>query len=84
MSIPTVLRPDRDRMTFSFVNPWVHPPAEPRIRGTVVFRTDERAGGKAESFLDLIEEHRLGVIVGSPQPAPTATTIPCWCRAGTG
>lgn len=66
MSIPTVLRPDRENMTFSFVNPWVIPPAVPRITGSIVFLTDERAGSYGESLLDLIEEHRLGVIVGSP------------------
>jgi C-terminal processing protease CtpA/Prc len=76
MSIPTVLRPDRENMTFSFVNPWVIPPAVPRITGSIVFLTDERAGSYGESLLDLIEEHRLGVIVGSPSAGTNGSNNP--------
>jgi hypothetical protein len=76
MSIPTVLRPDREKMTFSFVNPWVIPPAVPRITGSIVFLTDERAGSYGESLLDLIEEHHLGVIVGSPSAGTNGNNNP--------
>jgi C-terminal processing protease CtpA/Prc len=76
MSVPTVLRPDRENMTFTFVNPWVIPPAAPRIPASVVFLTDERAVSYGESLLDLIEEHHLGVIVGSPSAGTNGNNNP--------
>ena len=65
MSMPVILQPDHQGMSFVPAGTWVLGPLTPRISAPVVFLADERAGSYAESLLDLISEHKLGTIVGS-------------------
>lgn len=60
--IPTPARPDREGMTFA-QSGWTVEPAAPFL-GNVVFLTDGRAVSAAETFMGIVEHHKLGAIVG--------------------
>ena len=62
--IPQVPRPDQEAMTFARSD-WNVEPAKPRLR-RAVFLTDGRAVSAAETFMGIVEHHRLGEIVGGP------------------
>lgn len=82
MSMPLLMRPDREGMVFlgalsvrgnnrvppwsSKETEWIIPPIAPRLTKNVVFLTNYQALSYSESTLDLITKYRLGVIVGSP------------------
>ena len=63
-NIPFSVRPDRENMTFT-ASDWSVQPAAPSIE-QVVFLTDGRAVSAAETFMGIVEAHKLGPIVGSP------------------
>lgn len=65
-AIPVVTRPDRDGMTFAPVSGAAVLPRTPRLAARAAFLTDGRAISYAETFLSLVERHRLGEIVGGP------------------
>ncbi|MDC3981937.1 S41 family peptidase [Polyangium jinanense] len=62
--VPRVVRPNREGMTFE-VERWFVEPKAPRIRGRVVFLTDERAMSQAETWLSMVDHDKLGKIVGA-------------------
>lgn len=62
--IPRTSLPDRLQREFVEFPGWRLPPLEPRIRGRVAFLTDARAISYAESILGIVEQYRLGEIVG--------------------
>ncbi|MEM7386502.1 MAG: S41 family peptidase, partial [Verrucomicrobiota bacterium] len=61
--IPVVRYPDRKKMTFQF-SQWPVAPRAPRIQGKVAFIIDGRAISYAETYLGMVEHHRLGALVG--------------------
>jgi C-terminal processing protease CtpA/Prc len=63
--IPIVTHPDRKNMQFAFSD-WKVFPQPPRFKARVAFVTDGRAISAAETFLGIIEKHRLADIVGAP------------------
>lgn len=63
--IPMPNWPDRERLTFDRSG-WSIAPKSPRIAGKVAFLTDGRAISAAETYMGIVELHRLGEIVGEP------------------
>jgi C-terminal processing protease CtpA/Prc len=63
--VPVVLYPDRKQMQFAVAG-WGLPPVAPRFKARVAFVTDGRAVSAAETFLGIVEKHRLADIVGAP------------------
>lgn len=64
--IPQFIYPDREGMAFDTTSRWTLEPATPRIKGKVVFLTDERAISYAESVMGIVEAYELGEIIGHP------------------
>lgn len=63
LGVPTLLRPDREGMTFRFTR-WTLPPIAPRMTDNVAFLTDARAISYSETLLDIVEHYHLGAIAG--------------------
>ena len=61
--VPIPARPDREGMGFE-ISGWTLKPAEPYI-GNAVFLTDGSAVSAAETFMAIVDHHKLGPIVGS-------------------
>ncbi|HEX5716015.1 MAG TPA: S41 family peptidase [Thermoanaerobaculia bacterium] len=61
--VPVVMKPDRRDVEW-VTTFWTIPPKKPRIR-RAAFLIDGRAYGFSETLLGMIEEHRLGEIVGA-------------------
>jgi hypothetical protein len=59
---------------------WTIRPNAPRFRAKIVFLTDGRAVSAAETVLQMIRDHRLGVLVGEPTAGTngniTSFTVP--------
>jgi hypothetical protein len=64
--VPFVTRPDRQDLRFERVPGWVLTPSEPHIAGRRAFLIDGRAISYAESCLGIIENYKLGELVGEP------------------
>jgi C-terminal processing protease CtpA/Prc len=63
-SVPGVIRPDGEQVTWLDLDRWRLEPREPRLAGRAVFLADARAVGYAESILSIVEHYRLGDVVG--------------------
>ena len=61
--VPVVMKPDRRDFEW-MTTYWTIPPKTPRIR-RAAFLVDGRSDGFSETLLGMIEEHRLGEIVGA-------------------
>ena len=61
--VPVVMKPDRRDVEW-MTTFWTIPPRTPRIR-RAAFLVDGRSDGFSETLLGMIEEYRLGEIVGS-------------------
>jgi len=66
MKIPRIIYPDQKNIVGYQNFGWQLEPAEPHIKGDVVFITDARAISYAESFMSFIEHYSLAEIVGQP------------------
>lgn len=64
--IPDVTLPGRQNMMFSREGEWNLPPIAPLLTAKKAFITDGRAISYAESCLGIIENYKLGEIVGAP------------------
>jgi C-terminal processing protease CtpA/Prc len=64
--VPTVAAPDHAKINFEEGRWPPMGPTEPRIKGKVVFLTDGRAISYAESVMGIVENYKLGEIVGEP------------------
>ena len=62
--IPRVVQPNHEGLMFEETR-WYVEPVAPRFGGRIVFLTDERAVGQAETWLSMVERDKLGKIVGS-------------------
>jgi C-terminal processing protease CtpA/Prc len=65
LEVPSVIRPDRERLAFSD-KAWTVSPGTPRIQAKIAFLTGGQAISAAETLMGIVEHHRLGAIVGSP------------------
>ncbi len=63
---PIVTKPDRTGMTFPAASDFALKPEMPRLTAKMAFITDGRAISYAESVLGIVENYKLGVIVGEP------------------
>jgi hypothetical protein len=66
MMVPIVTRPDHAAMEFERSGEWTLTPMKPCLKGRKVFLTDARAISFSETILGIVEEYRLGDIVGGP------------------
>jgi C-terminal processing protease CtpA/Prc len=73
-NVPNVARPDREETTF-YPASWRVQPLEPYVHN-VVFLTDGRAVSAAETFMGIVEAHKLGPIVGSPTAGTNGNVNP--------
>lgn len=64
-NVPVVTRPDREPWEWHTSGRWDMPPLTPRWSMPVVFMTNAGAISYAESIMGIIENYRLGEIVGS-------------------
>jgi hypothetical protein len=60
---PVVRWPDHRGLAFEFAD-FAVPPLQPRLRGRVAFIIDGRAISRAETYLAVVEQRRLGALVG--------------------
>lgn len=64
---PQLIYPDLENIvSYDTSQRHSYQPSEPRIKGNVVFLTDETAQSYAESVMSIIEHYKLADIVGSP------------------
>ncbi len=73
--VPTPRRPNREQLTFD-KSDWSVEPKEPRFTQRVAFLTDGRAISAAETFMGLVEFHKLGAIVGEPTAGTNGNVNP--------
>jgi C-terminal processing protease CtpA/Prc len=63
-NVPVVRRPDFDGVEWNTGGRWSLEPLQPRLTKNIVFVTDGRAISYAESWMGIVEAHKLGEIVG--------------------
>ncbi len=64
--IPIVKMPDHKEMKFERQGEWQITPTEPSLKAKKAFITDGRAISFAESVMGIVEDYKLGEIVGGP------------------
>jgi hypothetical protein len=74
--IPLVRRPDGEGVEFKRSPGWILFPAKPRLNAKIAFVTDGRDISYAESCLGIIENYRLGAIVGGPTAGTNGNVNP--------
>lgn len=64
---PQIIYPDQENLVgYDTTGRWTIEPRTPRFTGKAVFLISSRAVSGAESFLGIVENYRLGEIVGQP------------------
>lgn len=75
--VPQQIYPDRIGETkFDTTGRWTLPPKKPRLKGKIVFLTNERAISYAETVMGIVEHYRLGEIVGRPTAGANGNVNP--------
>jgi C-terminal processing protease CtpA/Prc len=80
-NLPTFEQPDQAGATFRNVG-WTLPPLAPRFSDRVVFLTDWRAVSYAESIMGIVENYRLGEIVGATTAGTNGNIDRYWLLTG--
>lgn len=80
-NVPVITRPGREHMTYQFSN-WPVAPKAPRLKAKVAFITDGRAISYAETFLGIIENYKIGEIVGGPTAGTNGNINPLLLPGG--
>jgi hypothetical protein len=62
--MPVAMRPDREGLVFELAPSWDLPPLQPRLTTNVAFLTDGEAISFAESCMGIVENYKLGEIIG--------------------
>lgn len=75
LNLPVITLPDRQGIRF-VDRSWNLPPATPRLRAKVAFITDGRAISYAETYMGMVEGHRLAEIVGAPTAGTNGNVNP--------
>lgn len=73
--IPITRYPDREGVEWDTSN-WKIEPSEPRFTKNIVHLMDRRVITKAESYMAIIDNFRIGEIVGSPSAGTMGQTNP--------
>jgi C-terminal processing protease CtpA/Prc len=74
-NVPTVPKPDR--IDFGFTESgWDLPPMKPYFKAPHVFLTDGRAISYAETIMGIVENYKLGEIVGGPTAGTNGNVNP--------
>jgi C-terminal processing protease CtpA/Prc len=73
--VPLVTRPDRQGWQWD-TDSWFLKPLAPRLKGKIVFVTDNRAISYAETYMGIVEAYHLGEIVGAPTAGTNGTVNP--------
>jgi C-terminal processing protease CtpA/Prc len=63
--VPVITRPDHENVEWLESGRWRLAPKEPRLNATIAFLTDGRAISYAESIMGIVENYKMGEIVGS-------------------
>jgi hypothetical protein len=74
--VPSVTLPDRQNLQFIREGEWNMPAVAPFLSAKKVFITDGRAISYAESCLGIIENYKLGEIVGAPSAGTNGNVNP--------
>jgi len=74
-NVPQVSKPDRVDFAFH-ESGWDLPPAKPYFSGRHVFLTDGRAISYAETVMGIVENYKLGDIVGGPTAGTNGNVNP--------
>ena len=74
--VPSVMLPDRQSLQFTREGEWNLPAVAPFLSAKRVFITDGRAISYAESCLGIIENYKLGEIVGAPSAGTNGNVDP--------
>jgi len=75
-NIPKVVNPDHVGMEFVQSRWPMREPAVPKFRGKIAFITDGRAISYAESVMGIVENYKLGAIVGEPTAGTNGNVNP--------
>ncbi|WP_144241324.1 S41 family peptidase [Fimbriimonas ginsengisoli] len=75
-NVPRVTKPDREGMEFVKSRWPLAQPTVPRFRGKIAFITDGRAISFAESVMGMVENYKLGEIVGEPTAGTNGNVNP--------
>jgi hypothetical protein len=79
--VPVPLLPDRANLSFA-ESQWSVEPKTPRFRAKVAFLTDGRAISAAETYLGLVEHHKLAPIVGEATAGTNGNVNPLQLPGG--
>lgn len=82
-NVPIVTYPDRKQMSFQFSN-WPVQPIAPRLKAKIAFITDGRAISQAETFMGIIENYKIGDIVGETTAGTNGNYNPFMLPGGYG
>lgn len=63
--VPEIIRPDREDIEWQESGRWKLEPESPRLTAQIAFLTDGRAISYAESIMGIVENYKMGEIVGS-------------------
>ncbi len=75
-NIPHIVYPDQERVQGSDTNGrWQLVPKKPRIKGKVVFLAGNGTYSQGESILNIVEEYRLGEIIGGASAGANGNII---------
>lgn len=79
--VPQIIYPDREKLlNYDESSRWWITPDKRTIKGKIVFLTNARAIGTAETVMGIIEYYRVGEIVGEPTAGtngnPNSFTLP--------
>lgn len=74
--LPVETLPDREAMTFKPAASWSLPPLEPRLATNIAFLTGGEAISYAESIMGIVENYKLGEIVGGPTAGTNGNVNP--------
>jgi len=63
--VPEIIRPDREDVEWKESGRWKLEPQSPRLTAQIAFLTDGRAISYAESIMGIVENYKMGEIIGS-------------------
>lgn len=75
-NVPKVSKPDHQEMAFDQSRWPLAEPLVPHFRGKIAFITDGRAISYAESVMGIVENYKLGAIVGEPTAGTNGNVNP--------
>ncbi len=74
--VPLITTPDHRNMSEAQDGRWTLPPKTPHLTAKIAFLTDGRAISYAESYMGIVEAHKLAEIVGEPTAGTNGNVNP--------